>query len=539
MLTPLAPIDASPHVEKGDPTNGASQLKPLKDGGDEPADSSSSTSKPDEKMCEACVSESEINKVPHSMLTYSQKWIMVALLTSAGFWSSLGSPAVYPALRNLQREFGVSEDLVNIAVVVYLLFQGVAPTVCSGLADTYGRRPMILVGMLIFIVSSIGIACSNSFILVIVLRCIQSSGISPIIAINSGVVGDFTLKAERGTFIGAVAGFTLLGQAFGSLIGAALTAAYDWRAVFWFMAIGSGVCFLANFLFLPETHRCIVGNLSLKPKRKINFSPILLLSTVRRQFSLAQPYYSSLEDTVSGLDIVAALKIIACPEILLTLLPAGLQFSLWTLSLTSLSQALQSEPYNYPLTTVGLCYLPSGICGLLGSFLTGKLIDIWYRHFVKKFQRRSESISGPIKPFNILEARIVAGLPQNFISVVAFIIFGWAIQGGWHIAVPLVASGIGTFCVMSTLSTSSTLLIDLYPSKASTASSCYNFIRCTLSAIFLAVFARMKASMTLGGTFTFLCGLIFLGNCALVFPMKYGMAWRDKRLRRAAEQSGG
>ncbi|AAS51662.1 ADL258Wp [Eremothecium gossypii ATCC 10895] len=532
MLTRISSTDSSPRAKEDVP-----QLKLLKEADDGLVDSSSSSPEPDEKIGEACVSTSEISKIPHSMLRYSQKWMMVALLTSAGFWSSLGSPAVYPALRNLQREFGVSEDLVNIAVVVYLLFQGVAPTVCSGLADTYGRRPVILMGMLIFIVSSIGIACSNSFALVIALRCIQSSGISPIIAINSGVVGDFTLKSERGTFIGAVSGLTLLGQAFGSLIGASLTAAYNWRAVFWFMTIGCGVCFLANFLFLPETHRCIVGNLSLKPKRNINFSPVLLLPVIRRQFSLQHPHYSSLDDTVAGLDIVAALKIIACPEILLTLLPAGLQFSLWTLSLTSLSQALQSDPYNYPLTTVGLCYLPSGICGLLGSFLTGKLIDIWYRYFADRFQRRSANSSGPSAPFNVLEARIVAGLPQNFISVMAFIIFGWSIQGGWHISVPLVASGVGTFCVMSTLSTSSTLLIDLYPNRASTASSCYNFIRCTLSALFLAVFARMKASMTIGGTFTFLCSLIFVGNCALIFPMKYGMTWRDRRLRRAAEAS--
>ncbi|SCU88410.1 LADA_0E09978g1_1 [Lachancea dasiensis] len=501
-------------------------------------DSASLASSPHQNLHEGAWEKSHESTAPHTLLNNSQKWFMVALLTSAGFWSSLGSPIYYPALKQLEKQFDVDEELVNITVVVYLIFQGVAPTVCGSLADVYGRRPVILLGMLVYVCASIGLACSQSYGAIVVLRCLQSAGISPIIAINSGVVGDFTVKRERGTFVGAVSGFTLMGQAFGSLIGAALTAAYDWRAIFWFLAIGSGTCMMINVLLLPETKRTLVGNMSVKPARLINRSPVFLLKRVQKQFHYDSPDFETLSPDRPRVDLISTFKILAHPEILMSLLPAGLQFALWTLTLTSISSQLSAAPYNYKLTIIGICYLPSGIGGLIGSFVTGKIIDIYYKRAVQRFENRKEhGIIPSDAKFNTLRSRLFTSIPQNFLSVVAFTIFGWSVEKGWHISVPLITSAIGSFCAMSTLSTSSTLLVDLYPSRSSTASSCYNFIRCSLSAIFMACLAKMNRALTVGGTFTLISGLIFVGNFITFIPMAYGMSWREKRASRAERKA--
>ncbi|SCV05443.1 LANO_0H07602g1_1 [Lachancea nothofagi CBS 11611] len=476
--------------------------------------------------------------VPHTLLNTAQKWTMVGLLTSAGFWSSLGSPIYYPALKQLEKQFDVSEELVNITVVVYLIFQGVAPTICGSLADVYGRRPVILFGMLVYVCASIGLACSQSYGVILFLRCLQSAGISPIIAINSGVVGDFTLKHERGTFVGAVSGFTLMGQAFGSLIGAALTAAFDWRAIFWFLTIGCGTCMIINFLVLPETKRTLVGNMSIRPKHWVNRAPIFLLKSVRHKFHYDNPDYETLDPNVPKIDLISSLKILSHPEILMSLMPAGLQFALWTLTLTSISSQLSIAPYNYKLTIIGICYLPAGIGGLVGSFITGKIIDVYYKRALKRFEeKKQQGLIASDAKFNTLRARLYTSIPQNFVSVVAFTLFGWSIQRGWHISVPLITSAIGSFCAMSTLSSSSTLLVDLYPNRSSTATSSYNFIRCSLSAIFMACLARMNKALTVGGTFTLVSGFIFIGNFVTFIPMIYGMKWRENRAFKAERKA--
>lgn len=474
--------------------------------------------------------DNQKDTAPYSLLSYSQKWMMVMLLTICGFWSSLGSPIYYPALKQLEKQFNVDENLVNVTVVIYLLFQGIAPTVSGGLADKYGRRPVILIGMLIYVIASIGLACANSYGLILFLRCLQSTGISPIIAISSGCVGDFTGKSERGTFVGAVSGLVLLGQAFGSLIGAALAATWDWRAIFWFLAIGCGASFVIGFILLPETKRTLVGNLSIRPKNFINRAPLFLSKNVQKRFKYDNPDYETLDTSKPVWKVLDPFKIIVQPEILFSLFPGGLQFALWTIMLASISSQLSDEPYDYKLITIGISYLPAGIGGLLGSLVTGRVIDIYYKSALRKFEQQKEDGQiGPDETFNIFRARLIATLPQNFLAVIVYTLFGWNLDQGLQIESILIVSFFCSYCTMSTLSTSSTLLVDLYPGKSSTATSCFNFIRCTLSAIFMGCLADMQQSITLGGTFTVLTASVLICNFLMYIPIKYGMQWRAER----------
>lgn len=487
----------------------------------------------DSQLSDSDEAHGEVATAPFTMLSYPMKWAMVAILTMCGFWSSLGSPIYYPALRQLEKQFHLDENQVNVTVVVYLLFQGIAPTFSGGLADVYGRRPIIVAGMLVYVVASIGLANANSYGVIVFLRCIQSIGISPTIAISSGVVGDYTLKHERGTFVGATSGFVLIGQGIGPLIGAVIAARWDWRAIFWFLTIGCGTCMCIAFCILPETNRTLVGNLSIPPKRLINKTPILFIPAMKRRFHHDNPDYETLNQTKPKLDLTGALKITAQPEIILSLFPAGMQFAMWTLMLSSIANQLALPPYNYSLTIIGVCYLPAGIGGLCGSFFTGKIIDLYYKRMLLKFQ--NDKLNGSIpqdQQFNTFKVRLMCVLPQNFIAVASFILFGWSVDKGWHITAPLITSCVSSYCAMSTLSTMTTLLVDLYPGKSSTASSCFNFVRCSLSSIFMGSFAKMKAAMTVGGTFSFLTAVLLCANFLTFIPMMYGMQWRANRQRR-------
>lgn len=472
----------------------------------------------------------EVATAPYTLLSYPMKWGMVAVLTMCGFWSSLGSPIYYPALRQLEKQFHLNENQVNVTVVVYLLFQGIAPTFSGGMADVYGRRPVILIGMLVYVVASIGLARAPSYGVIVFLRCVQSIGISPTIAISSGVVGDYTLKHERGTFVGATSGFVLIGQGIGPLIGAVIAAHWDWRAIFWFLVIGCGTSMLFAFFLLPETKRTLVGNLSVPPQRWINRNPTFLIPAVKRRFHHDHPQRETLDTNIPTLDLTGALKITIQPEVILSLFPAGMQFAMWTLMLSSIANQLSLPPYNYSLTIIGVCYLPAGIGGLCGSFFTGRIIDIYYRRALRRFESdKSSGIIPSTTTFNTFRVRLMCVLPQNFIAVVSFLLFGWSVDKGWHISAPLITSCVSSYCAMSTLSTMTTLLVDLYPGKSSTASSCFNFVRCSLSSIFMGCFAKMKRAMTVGGTFSFLVGILFCANFLTFIPMIYGMKWRQQR----------
>lgn len=88
---------------------------------------------------------------------------------------------------------------------------------------------------------------------------------------------------------------------------------------------------------------------------------------------------------------------------------------------------------------------------------------------------------------------------------------------------------------MALVGINTTLLIDLYASNSSAATSCVNLTRCLTGAIFVAAFTSMNKSMTIGGTFTLMCALGLISGALLYIPLKFGMKWsaaRDAREQR-------
>lgn len=168
----------------------------------------------------------------------------------------------------------------------YLLLQGITPTISSNLADTFGRRPVILASILVFIAACIALSQTNVYWLLAVLRCIQAAGIAPVIAISSGVSGDVCTPENRGGMVGTVSGLQLLGNGLGGLLGAALISGFHtWRSIFVFLAIGGGVTFVLAFFILAETSRRIVGNGTVMPKNPIHKSMTIYLPSFQKKMT--------------------------------------------------------------------------------------------------------------------------------------------------------------------------------------------------------------------------------------------------------------
>lgn len=467
---------------------------------------------------------------PYSLLNYNQAWGLVVVISLASFCSSILAPSVFPAIKKLEKEFLVSEQYLNLLFVSQYLFQAIMPLIFGGIADVYGRRPVIIFGLFFFVISSIGIALSRSFIMIILLRCIQSSSISPSVVINYGIIRDFSLQSQRGTFVGVMSGLSLAGQALGPLIGATLTAAYSWRLVFWFLASVALFSLLMNVFLLPETNRGIVGNLSIRPTSLLNISPLILLHKIKKQFRFERPDHGTLLKEKPKSNILGGIKILSRPEVIIICLPPGFQFALWSLSLTTLARRLQSHPYNFSLMTTGVCFLPSGLAGLFGSLVTGRLVDIFHNKLRKRFFSKKQSGQLPVDArFNIIRARVFACLPQNFIAAATFSAFGWSIDEGTHLSIILPASAASSFCTMSTLSTLGTLIIDLYPQSPCAAASCLNLVRFLMAALLFALYPSIQHLIGLGGMFTLISGFIFVSTLMLFFPLRHGMDWRRKR----------
>lgn len=454
---------------------------------------------------------------PYSIFDATDRLILILVLSSVGFWSTISSPIYFPALPTLTAYFQTTSSIMNISVVAYLVFQGIAPTVSSNLADTFGRRPVILASLIIYCATCIAISQTNVYWLLAVLRCIQAAGIAPVIPISSGVAGDVCTRATRGGMVGTIAGFQLIGNGIGGLVGAAIISGFHtWRSIFIFLTIGGGVSFIAAIFMLPETSRRIVGNGSIIPKNFLNKSSLIYLPR----------YKSRMSNDISTLapatkfDLLGPLKILSQIDVFCTLLPLGIHFAAWTIVLTSLSTELESDKYNYSVMHVGLIYLPQGIACIVGSLVVGRSLNWYYRYRKELYDQHVENL--PIDerpPFNIISTRLTLTIVPTTFMIIGLVIFGWCIQYKQHIISIIISTILVSFSASVLIGICTTMLVDLYPNNGSGSASCVNLMRCLLAALFTGILDKMISSMGLGGTYTLIAGLCLLCDMGLVYVL--------------------
>ena len=115
---------------------------------------------------------------PYSVFTTSQKRWSIFMAASAGWFSTASSFIYFPAIPFLAHDLHVSIEKVNLTVTSYLIASGIFPSIVGSAADRYGRRPVFLASLSIYLAANAGLAVQRSFPALFVLRMVQSVAIS-------------------------------------------------------------------------------------------------------------------------------------------------------------------------------------------------------------------------------------------------------------------------------------------------------------------------------------------------------------------------
>ncbi|CAG8384256.1 unnamed protein product [Penicillium salamii] len=172
-----------------------------------------------------------------SAFSKNEKLFIVMMVSLASFFSLLSGQIYYPVMPTLVHKYHLTTELVNLTITTYMILQGLAPIFMGTFADTGGRRPAYIIAFAIYTAANIGLALQNSFAALLVLRCVQSAGISGTVPLGYGVIVDIATTAERGKYIGPMSAGVMIAPALGPVVGGLLAKFLGWRSVFWFLAI--------------------------------------------------------------------------------------------------------------------------------------------------------------------------------------------------------------------------------------------------------------------------------------------------------------
>ncbi|CAM1510058.1 Fc.00g003930.m01.CDS01 [Cosmosporella sp. VM-42] len=480
---------------------------------------------------------------PYSIFDNRQKAIIVLIVSTAATFSGFASNIYFPALPTIAQDLDVSVELVNLTVTSYLIFQGIAPSFWGPVSDAKGRRIAYCCTFVVFLGSCIGLAETKNYVTLIVLRCLQSTGSASTIAIGSGVIGDITTRADRGGFMGIFQAGLLVPVAVGPVIGGALAGSLGWRSIFWFLAIYSGVFLLLFLLLLPETLRSIVGNGSWTASTLMAKHPLSLYQkTTRTRWSQEElsPQLASREH----IDITGPFRILFTKHAAPIIIFLAIYYAVWQMSITAMSTLFQDR-YRLGETQIGLTFIANGAGSMIGTLITGKILDIDYRRVKARQEARSSetqmetgntiSMTNEDLDFPIEKARLRLVPVFSLLQCMSILIFGWTIQYSdhVHIAVPIISTFITGWTAVSTQSVIMTYLIDIFSDQSAAASASLNLARCLFAAVGTSIVMPLVNSIGVGWAFTVCVGVQLVALLGPVVQWKFASIWRkDAEMRK-------
>lgn len=168
--------------------------------------------------------------------------------------AGVGIDLYTPSLPSIKSYFDTSESLVKLTIAFYLLGYGIGQPFFGTLSDSYGRKTLLLIGMVFFAIASTIAVYSPSIEILLMMRLIQGLGAASSGVIAKSIVTDsFTGKeiSKASTYMSLIWG---LGPIVAPAIGGYLEYYFGWSSSFYLLALYGLSVFLLAFIYLPETN---------------------------------------------------------------------------------------------------------------------------------------------------------------------------------------------------------------------------------------------------------------------------------------------
>lgn len=186
-------------------------------------------------------------------LWHAPQWAFAILLALLGMLGPFSIDTYIPAFSEMGRSLDASPVQLQQTLSAYLFAFAFMSLFHGALSDSVGRRPVVLWGVALFTLASVGCALSQTIGQLIFFRALQGLSTGAGIVVSRAIVRDMYPPAQAQKVMSQVTIFFGVAPAIAPMVGGWLLVQISWHAIFWFLA-GIGVLlWLANYRLLPET----------------------------------------------------------------------------------------------------------------------------------------------------------------------------------------------------------------------------------------------------------------------------------------------
>ncbi|WP_178372485.1 MFS transporter [Massilia sp. CF038] len=186
--------------------------------------------------------------------------VHVALLTTLFAIGPVAFQIFLPALPGLSADFHASSSVLALTVSLATLSFALAALTYGGLADKFGRRPTILIGMSLLTFGSLLGAFAPSMEVLLLARVLQSAGGAAGIVVSRAIVVDVYHGSEIARVMSRLVAAMMIAPMLATPVGGAISDAVGWRGNFVATAVLAAMTLLLSLRYLPETRKAHTAN---------------------------------------------------------------------------------------------------------------------------------------------------------------------------------------------------------------------------------------------------------------------------------------
>ena len=157
-----------------------------------------------------------------------------------------------PSLPSMAKDFGVSYGAMSAAISSYLFLSALFSLVLGPLADSFGRRPVLLITFGIFTLASACAAITENYTLFLFFRMIQAVCVTGS-TLSRAIVRDMYPPGRGTSVLGHIAMAMSVAPLIGPMLGGVLDETLGWRSVFWLFTLMGALSFVMIWIDLGET----------------------------------------------------------------------------------------------------------------------------------------------------------------------------------------------------------------------------------------------------------------------------------------------
>lgn len=158
-----------------------------------------------------------------------------------------------PALPAMMQDLNISATHAQLTVTMWFLGSACTPLIMGAIADSFGRRPTLLIGGVIYVIATVLCALAINEHTLLAPRVLQGAMISSMMVAGYAVIHELYEHKTAIRILAIMGGISVLAPALGPLFGAIVLLFASWRIIFWFIALYAAIMLYFLCRHMPET----------------------------------------------------------------------------------------------------------------------------------------------------------------------------------------------------------------------------------------------------------------------------------------------